>query len=125
MSTELAACGLTPCPEHGTLCAYHGTEADRCQWCHSSWSVIVARGSHSCERMGSVSGSHRADRRERMARAAKAREHASSRLASLTRTRHCTHGRTDPAGQRTELAEVRDLGSARRAIVLALSGAAA
>ena len=43
------------CPEHGSLCAYTGTEADRCPFCHALWPYIQLRvrlegvQGHSCE----------------------------------------------------------------------------
>jgi hypothetical protein len=32
----------SPCPHHRGLCAYSGTEPDRCPACHSAWSLIDA-----------------------------------------------------------------------------------
>lgn len=85
----MSACGRTPCGEHGTLCAYHGDEPDRCPWCHSLWSVIIARVArwaderlHSCERphIG-----------RRIEQAKLLRLNASEKPYSGIRSTHCTH----------------------------------
>jgi hypothetical protein len=34
--------GNDPCARHRDLCAYDGTEPDRCGWCHSTWTAIDA-----------------------------------------------------------------------------------
>lgn len=39
------------CDQHRGLCAFTGTEPDRCPWCHARWPVIVDSGWHSCESM--------------------------------------------------------------------------
>lgn len=37
------------CPYHHQLCAYTGTEPDRCRGCHSRWETILACTSpHAC-----------------------------------------------------------------------------
>jgi hypothetical protein len=35
-------CGKPACPVHGGLCAYHGTEDDRCPYCHGTWAALYA-----------------------------------------------------------------------------------
>jgi len=71
------------CPEHGTLCAYTGAEADRCPWCHCLWVHLVAAvrrdpdHGHSCESLYTMR-----NHRERVAEAAGMRRVASINLLS-------------------------------------------
>ena len=53
------------CAEHGDLCLYGGDEPEQCPWCHSSWTVIIRSGWHSCERLESYDKSERHVRVER------------------------------------------------------------
>lgn len=92
-------CGKPPCPEHQGLCAYHGTERDRCPWCHSTWDRILATGEHSCERPAVWSNGKRADNAtyvaERIARAVALRQRASERPQGPWQSGFCSHGYPD------------------------------
>lgn len=39
---------MSGCDRHSRLCAYTGTEPDRCPLCHSAWAVILACPCHGC-----------------------------------------------------------------------------
>ena len=81
-------CGKPPCPEHGWLCAFHGTELGLCPWCHSPWARILATGRHSCEAAALWSGTHRA---WRVAEAARMRQKASQRPHAVDQGKFCSH----------------------------------
>lgn len=87
-SQALMACGKPPCVQHGDLCAYHGDEEDRCPWCHSTWSRIIATGWHSCQRRDTWT---KAEREWRTKRAAQMREKAAQDASLPDRSVHCAH----------------------------------
>ena len=92
-------CGKPPCPEHGRLCAYHGTEPDRCPWCHSTWGRILGSGSHSCESVAVWTNGKRSDNAEyvagRIAQALAWRQRAAERPHGPWQSGHCSHEYTD------------------------------
>lgn len=81
-------CGKPACPEHGTMCAFHGDEPGRCPWCHSSWVVIRRGGWHSCERSSTWGALERQDRLET---ARVWRQEASRTPQELDTGPHCPH----------------------------------
>lgn len=93
-------CGKPPCVEHGGLCAFHGTEPDRCRWCHSTWAQILSTGYHSCESSSVWTNGKRPDNAEyvagRIGQAAKMRrraaEEASLRPFRGWQSGPCSHG---------------------------------
>jgi hypothetical protein len=97
--TSSLDCGKPPCTEHGTLCAYHGDEKDRCPWCHSTWGRILGSGSHSCESPAVWTNGKRPDNAqyvaERVFRAAVMRQKAAERPQGPWQSGHCSHGYSD------------------------------
>jgi hypothetical protein len=97
--TGVLDCGKTPCPEHGQRCSFHGTEPDRCPWCHSTWGRILDTGHHSCEAAGVWRNGRQSDNAdyvaERVAQAVALRQRAPERPHGPWQGGFCSHRYSD------------------------------